>query len=193
MGLNEIRKLTVVFFADGSFKRERLKGDSHNFVDSLDRNFQFTCYLFNIVTLCLCVLLQQGPAELGVALTLFGVFGILRYRTEQIRSSDLTYLFIALGLAILNGIADRSLSIAELIATNAAIVTAAVVLEHRRPGEREHATPLLYDKLELLTPGRAVALADDIAARTGLTVVRVEVERIDLLRDAAELVVHYRR
>lgn len=157
------------------------------------RDHAFTCYLFNIVTLCLCVLLQQGPAELGVALTLFGVFGILRYRTEQIRSSDLTYLFIALGLAILNGIADRSLSIAELIATNAAIVTAAVVLEHRRPGEREHATPLLYDKLELLTPGRAVALADDIAARTGLAVVRVDVERIDLLRDAAELVVHYRR
>lgn len=157
------------------------------------RDHAFTCYLFNVVTLCLCLVLRQGPAELGVALTLFGVFGILRYRTEQIRSRDLTYLFIVLGLAILNGIADRSLSVAELLLANILIVAIAAGLEYRRPGAREYSTPVLYDRLELLTPDRATALLDDLANRTGLPVIRVDVERIDLLRDAAEVVVHCRR
>lgn len=157
------------------------------------RDHAFTCYLFNVVTLCLCLVLRRGPAELGVALTLFGVFGILRYRTEQIRSRELTYLFVVLGLAILNGIADRSLSVAEVVVTNAAIVTIAAALEYRRPGERECITPVLYDRLELLTPDRTAALVNDIASRTGLPVVDVEVERIDLLRDTAEVVVRYRR
>lgn len=157
------------------------------------RDHAFTCYLFNVVTLCLCLVLRRGPAEVGVALTLFGVFGILRYRTEQIRSRDLTYLFVVLGLAILNGVADRSMSVAELVVANAVIVAIAAGLEYRRPGMREYSTPVLYDRLELLTPSRTAALRDDIATRTGLPVIDVDVERIDLLRDAAEVVVRYRR
>lgn len=156
------------------------------------RDHVLTYYLFNIVTLCLCVLLRKGPTELGFALTLFGVFGILRYRTEQIRSRDLTYLFIVLGLAIVNGVADASLSLVEILTVNTAIVGATIVLERPRDGVIEHSTPLLYDRLELLRPTCREALLADIAARTGLAVVRVETERIDLLRDAADLIVFFR-
>jgi hypothetical protein len=156
------------------------------------RDHILTCYSFNVVTLCLCVLLRKGQTELGFALTLFGVFGILRYRTEQIRSRDLTYLFMVLGLAIVNGIADQSLSLAELVATNAAIAGAALLLERPRGGMREQSAPLLYDRLELLRPSTREALVADIAARTGLPIVRVETERIDLLRDSADLIVFFR-
>lgn len=156
-----------------------------------NREHVFTCYLFNVVTLCLCVLLRKGPAELGFALTLFGVFGILRYRTEQIRSRDLTYLFIVIGLGIINGIADKEVSVAELLAVNGVIVTLTALLElgfNRKP---EHSAPMCYDRLDLLKPGNEATLIADIAARTGLSVVRVETQRIDLLRDAAEITVYF--
>ena len=157
------------------------------------REHVFTCYLFNVVTLCLCVLLRKGPAELGFALTLFGVFGILRYRTEQIRSLDLTYLFIVIGLGIINGVADSGVSVAELLLTNGVIVALTALLELGGGGRSERATPMVYDRLELLQPGNEPNLLADIAARTGLTVVRVETQRIDLLRDAAEITIYSQR
>jgi len=156
------------------------------------REHVFTCYSFNVVTLCLCLLLRQGPAEIGFALTLFGVFGILRYRTEQIRSRDLTYLFIVIGLGIVNGVAGPAVSVAETLVVNAVIVGATALLEGAWRGTPEYATPMCYDRLELLAPGKEASLLADISARTGLVVARVEVERIDMLRDAAEVVVYAR-
>lgn len=157
-----------------------------------NREHVFTCHVFNVVTLCLCVLLRKGPAELGFGLTLFGVFGILRYRTEQIRSRDLTYLLIAIGIGIINGVSGAGVSGAELVVANAAIVSMTVLLEIGWRRSPEGATPMLYDRLELLRPDREAALVADLAERTGLAVLRVETRHIDLLRDAAEITVHFR-
>lgn len=157
-----------------------------------NREHVFTCYVFNVVTLCLCLLLRKGPAELGFGLMLFGVFGILRYRTEQIRSRDLTYLFIAIGIGIINGVADRNVSAAELLVINGVIVGMTALLELGLSGAPEDSTPMLYDRVELLQPGREAILLADIANRTGLAVLRVETQRIDLLRDAAEVTVYFR-
>ncbi|MEK6606621.1 MAG: DUF4956 domain-containing protein [Myxococcota bacterium] len=157
------------------------------------REYVFTYYLFNVITLFLCLLLRKVPAELGFALALFGVFGILRYRTEQIRNRDLTYLFIVIGLGIVNGVANKKVSAVELLLVNAVIVTMTMVLELAPlRGERESSTPMLYDRLEYLQPGREAQLLADISARTGLAVKRVQVQKIDMLRDAAEVTIYYR-
>jgi hypothetical protein len=155
-----------------------------------NREHLFTCHLFNLVTLCLCVLLRKGPAELGFGLTLFGVFGILRYRTEQIRSRDLTYLLVAIGIGLINGAAGPHVSVAELLVANGVVVAMVVLLEVGWRRSREVATPMLYDRLELLQPGREAALVADIVERTGLAVLRVETRHIDLLRDTAEITVY---
>lgn len=156
-----------------------------------NRELIFTYYLFNVITFSLCMLLRKVPMELGFALGLFAVFGILRYRTEEIRTRDLTYLFIVIGLAILNGVANKKVSLAEIVAVNAVIVgiTAAIELapSHRGTG---HA-PVLYDNLALLHPGREAELHADLGKRLGVRVLRVQVHRIDLLRDAAEITAHY--
>jgi hypothetical protein len=151
------------------------------------RDFVFTYYLFNVITFTLCLLLRKVPMELGFALGLFAVFGILRYRTEAIRMRDLTYLFIVIGLGILNAVANKKISLVELLTVDAVIVGATAIIElspkHRVFGE----TPILYDNLGLLAPGREAELHADLTRRTGLPVVRVKVHRIDLLRDAAEI------
>jgi hypothetical protein len=156
-----------------------------------NREYVFTYYLFNIITCGMCLLLRKVPIELGFALGLFAVFGILRYRTEAIRIRDLTYLFIVIGLGILNGVANKKISVAELLVGNLMIVGATVLLERRSAGRAEHSTPMLYDNLKLLGPGNEVALHADIKARTGLEVIRVDVLRLDMLRDAAEVTVIY--
>ncbi len=156
-----------------------------------NREYVFTYFLFNIITFCLCMLLRKVPMELGFALGLFAVFGILRYRTEPIRILDLTYLFIVIGLGILNAAANKKISVAEILAVNSAIVLATALLELRLSSRSHRSTPMHYDKLELLRPGNEIELHSDLGERTGLEVVRVDVHRIDMIRDAAEIVVHH--
>jgi hypothetical protein len=153
------------------------------------REFVFTYFIFNIITFSLCVLLRKVPMELGFALGLFAVFGILRYRTEEIRMRDLTYLFIVIGVAILNAVVNKKVSLFEVIAVNCIIAGFTGGLEL---GKGTHgSTPMLYDNLELLRPDRRSDLLADLSARTGSDVIRVQVHRIDLLRDAAEITIFY--
>ena len=124
-------------------------------------------------------------------MALFGVFGILRYRTEQIRLRDLTYLFIVIGLGLLNGVADPHVGLPALSAVNGAVVLLTWLLERGGRGGVQESTPLMYDRLDLLHPGRKEELLLDIEARTGMRAVRVELEQVDLVRDAAQLTVFH--
>ncbi len=158
-----------------------------------NRDFVFTYYVFNVITFSLCVLLRKVPMELGFALGLFGVFGILRYRTEQIKIRDLTYLFIVIGMALINAVANKKVSAGELLAVDTVICVMCGVLELPAAGRRHGATPMIYDNLALLKPDQQAALLADLSTRTGMEVVRVEVNTIDFLRDSAEVTVFYLR
>ena len=149
--------------------------------------FVFTYVAFSLITFSLCFLLRKVPIELGFALGLFAVFGILRYRTEPIRIRDLTYLFVVIGLAILNAVANKNVSVAELLTINAAIVGSTWGVETRARSRLRVARSVVYDNMELLQPGREQELYDDLFQRTGLRVLSHEVENVDLLRDVAKL------
>jgi hypothetical protein len=157
-----------------------------------NRDYVFTYYIFNVITFSMCVLLRKVPMELGFALGLFAVFGILRYRTEEIRMRDLTYMFIVIGIGIINAVANKKVSLIELITVNAAIVGTTALIELHPAGRTHGQTPLLYDNLALLQPGKDAELLADLSNRTGFDVMRVQVHRIDLLRDAAEITIFYR-
>jgi hypothetical protein len=152
----------------------------------------FTYFAFNVVTFSLCLLLRKVPIELGFALGLFAVFGILRYRTEPIRIRDLTYLFVVIGIAILNAVANKNVSVAELVLINGVIVFMVWVLEWRGTTARLESAVITYDNPTLLLPGRETELAADLVARTGLSIEGFEVERVDLVSDTARIRVSYR-
>jgi hypothetical protein len=139
----------------------------------------------------MCILLRKVPVDMGFALGLFAVFGILRFRTEPVRTKDLTYMFIVIGLGIINGIANKSISGVELLSVNAIIAGATMIVELAKRDRTERSVPMLYDNLPLLHASRTAELLEDMTRRTGLTVTRVELVRIDLVRDAAEVVVFY--
>jgi hypothetical protein len=147
----------------------------------------FTYIAFNVVTFSLCLMLRKVPIELGFALGLFAVFGILRYRTEPIRIRDLTYLFVVIGLAILNAVANKHVSVVELLSINGIIIIMTYIVEFRGRGNVREYRNVVYDHLELIQPGREEELYADLYQRTGLKVVRFEVESVDLLRDSANL------
>ncbi len=154
------------------------------------RDYVFTYTLFNLITFSLCYVLARVPIELGFALGLFAVFGILRYRTEAIRMRDLTYLFVVIGVGILNALGGAHIRSIELLSVDVVIAAAVFLLERPTSLERVEEKPMIYDKLELLAPGSERALRADIESRTGLPVRDVSIESSDLVRQVATLTVH---
>lgn len=153
--------------------------------------YVFTYVILNVVTFSIGFLLSKVPIELGFALGLFGVFGILRYRTEAIPVRELTYLFAVIGLALLNALAHQKISLSELLIVNVVIVGAIGLLEVAAFSVREGTRNVLYDRLDLLGPDTADALLEDLRRRTHLPVMRYEIGDVDLLKDTAAVTVYY--
>ncbi|MCC6577467.1 MAG: DUF4956 domain-containing protein [Flavobacteriales bacterium] len=155
------------------------------------RDYLFTYFLFNILIFFLCVLLNNVKLSIGFAFGLFAIFGILRYRTEQISIKDMTYLFAVISLAVINALVSKKISLSELLFTDGMILLVTYALEHLWLTRHEAMRLLLYDRVDLIRPDRRQELYDDIKERMGIHVSRVEVGRTDLLRDVAELRVFY--
>ena len=155
------------------------------------RDYAFTYMLLNLVTFALAFILSQVRVDLGFAMGLFAVFGILRYRTESIEVRNLTYLFVVIGLAVLNALVTPNVSVGQLLLVNMVIVGMVAGLESAPFSRREESRRVVYDRLELLTPARADELIADLRARTQLPVERYEIGNVDLLRDTADLLVYY--
>jgi hypothetical protein len=157
-----------------------------------NRDYVFTYFLINLVTFSLAYLLSTVRIELGFALGLFAVFGILRYRTEAIRVRNLTYLFVVIGLALLNALANGGITLAELLIANGVIVGTVSLLETASFSGREESRLVHYDRIDLLSPAAAAELLEDLRKRTHLPVERFEIGDVDLLRDSALITIHYR-
>jgi len=151
----------------------------------------FTYFMFNAITFALCFLLRKVPIELGFALGLFAVFGILRYRTEAIRTQDLTYMFVVIGIAILNAVANKKVSLAELLLVNGAIVALTALLERLTFFRADQSRVITYDNMDIIRKNDHAALIADLRERTGLDVQRVRVGSVNLLRDTAQVVVYF--
>lgn len=148
----------------------------------------FTYWLFSLVTFSICFLLRKVPMELGFALGLFAVFGVLRYRTESIAIKDLTYLFIVIGLALINSLANRKISFSELLIVNIVISGSTFLLEGTR---QEGSLILTYDRVDRLAPNQRQDLLVELSKRLDLPLTRLVVHEADMLKDTARISVYY--
>jgi len=155
------------------------------------KDYLFTYFIFNILIFFLCILLNSVKLSIGFAFGLFAIFGVLRYRTEQISIKDMTYLFAVITIAVINSLASKKVSIAELVFTDGMILVVTYALEHLWLTRHEAMKELIYERIDLIKPGDRSALYADLQERLGVKVSRVEIGRIDLLRDTAMMRVFY--
>ena len=158
-----------------------------------DKDYVFTFIMFNILTFFICFLLRKVPMQMGFALGLFAVFGILRYRTEAIPIRHMTYLFIVIGISMINALSNKSISIFELIFTNGFISLITYLIDRVWFQTLEESKNILYEKIDLIKPEKQEDLIKDLKERTGLPIHAVKVEKIDFLRDTASITIYYNR
>ena len=156
-----------------------------------EKDYVFTFFMFNILTFFICYLLRKVPMEMGFALGLFAVFGILRYRTEAIPIRQMTYLFIVIGLSMINSLANKSISWFEILLANGIITIITYLIDRVWFSTIELTKTILYEKIELIKPENEQELIEDLKQRTGLQIVAVKVDKVDFLRDTAQIKIYY--
>ena len=155
------------------------------------KDYLFTYFIFNLLIFLLSYLLSGIKLQLGFAFGLFAIFGILRYRTEALRIKEMTYLFVVIAVAVINALSNKKISFAELMFTNAVIIAVVYLIERKWLLRHETNKTVVYEKIELIKPQNYDLLVQDLEERTGLSIIRVQVGRIDFLRDTARVKIFF--
>ena len=156
-----------------------------------NKDYLFTYFLISMTVFLLCVLLDSVKLQLGFALGLFAIFGIIRYRTDPIAIKEMTYLFLVIGISVVNALSNKKISHAELVFANLMIVFITYGMEKLWLLRHQSRKNITYEKIELILPEKREELIADLKVRTGIDVIRVEIRRIDFLRDTANLRIFY--
>ena len=171
------------------------------------RDYYFTFMVFS--TAMLMLLYIMGNVEVGVGLTLglFAIFGVIRYRTETVPIREMTYLFVIIALAAMNGLApvyklvgatsasphyELSMGTVGIMAlSNLLVVCLIWILESERLLKHTSTKLVLYDRIELIVPERRAELIADLEKRIGVKVNNLEIGHVDFLKDAAFIKIFY--
>jgi hypothetical protein len=156
-----------------------------------NKDYLFTYLLISLTVFLLCILLDSVKIELAFALGLFAIFGIIRYRTDPIPIKEMTYLFLVIGVSVINALANKKISYSELVFANFMIIAVTFGLERIWLLRHETRKNVIYERIDLIGPEKRDELIKDLKERTGIDVVRVEIRRIDFLKDIAYLRIFY--
>lgn len=154
------------------------------------KDYYFTFLMFSSAMFILLFVLENIKLQIGFALGLFAIFGMIRYRTETIPVREMTYLFVLIAISIVNGLA-LNMSYAELLLANCLILLLTWILESGRLIAHTSTKLVTYDRIDLIVPQRREELIADLEKRIGVKVMSVEVGAVDFLRDSAFIKITY--
>jgi len=156
-----------------------------------EKEYVFTFLLFNTIIYFVIALLRTAELGVGIGFGLFAIFSVLRYRTDPIPIREMTYLFIIIALPVVNSAGSSQGAFWKLAVANVMVVAVMYALERAWGFDFETSSRITYDHIELILPTRREELLADLRDRTGLPVSRVEIGRLDFLRDTAQIKAYY--
>jgi hypothetical protein len=155
------------------------------------KDYLFTYYLIGLITFFLCFGLKKLDIDTGMGLGLFAIFGIIRYRTDAIEIKEMTYLFLIIGISVINALASNKVSVAEMALINAVVIGMTYGLENLWLLKHETRKTVTYDRIDLIKPEKYEEMKKDLEERTGLKITRFEIGKIDFLRDICQIFIFY--
>jgi len=155
------------------------------------KDYLTTFSLISLTVFFLVFLLDSINLQIGFALGLFAIFGILRYRTISIPIKEMTYLFVIIGISVINALAHTKLGYVELLLANIVFILACWLFESNLIKNHISVKEVKYDNIRLIKAGKESELKADLEERLGLTIVKIEIGSIDFLKDSATLTISY--
>jgi len=153
-------------------------------------------FIIAVVVFFLSYVLSTFEMQIGLAIGMFAIFGIIRYRTETLRPQEMTYLFASLGIAVINALSSESIAMLELVLINATVLACIYILEKfllEKPSEAK----VLTKKVSLVVPSEKLSelvvseCVNDFARNMSVTVTRYHISKVDHAEGKAQIIVVY--
>ncbi|HNT93299.1 MAG TPA: DUF4956 domain-containing protein [Bacteroidales bacterium] len=155
------------------------------------KDYLFTYILISSVVFLLCYLLESVSLQIGFALGLFAIFGIIRYRTNPMPIKEMTYLFLVIGISVINALTTGT-SMTEIIFANLAVILITMGLEKVWLLRHVSSKSIIYEKINLIVPEKYDELKADLQERTGIKEIKkVEIGAINFLKDTCRMIIYY--
>ncbi len=155
------------------------------------KEFYFSYFAISIAIFLLVYLLSSVTLELGFALGLFAIFGIIRYRTDAIPPKEMTYLFVIIAVSVMNALTKNHLGYLGLSLVNLLLIGALWSLEKVLLLRQEDSLEVIYEIIENLHRDKEAELIKDLETRTGIKIKRYQINKIDFLRDVARITIYF--
>jgi len=166
--------------------------------------FLFTFYLVGIVVFFLCFTLKKYELDLGLALGLFAIFGIIRYRTDPLKVREMTYLFVVIGVSIINALSNKKMSYMEILLANGFITASIYYLDRywsqQRLTPKEKTMPkdfgikdIIYNSLENIKPEQFELLKNELEDYLGVEILKLDINEVDFEKQTAKIKIRYKK
>ena len=166
--------------------------------------FLFTFYLVGIVVFFLCFTLKKYELDLGLALGLFAIFGIIRYRTDPLKVREMTYLFVVIGVSIINALSNKKMSYMEILLANSFISISIYYLDRywsqQRLTPKEKTMPkdfgmkdIIYNSLENIKPEQFDLLKNELENSLGVEILKLDINEVDFEKQTAKIKIRYKK
>lgn len=155
------------------------------------KEFYFSYFAISIAVFLLVFLLESVTLELGFALGLFAIFGIIRYRTDAIPPKEMTYLFVIIAVSVINALSEDHVGYIGLTLVNVLLIGTLGALEKVLLMRQEDSLQVIYENIENIHKEREDELIKDLETRTGIKIKRYQIDKIDFLRDIARITIFF--
>lgn len=153
--------------------------------------YLFAFFSLGIIVFLICTALEMVEVELGFALGLFALFGILRFRTESIPVREMTYLFLVIGVAMINSLVNFQDVLNGIVLSNTLIIIPTWILEAFMCKHNYKKKEIVYDNMEDIFGGEEI-LKDKLSELTGYEIRKLRVTKVDLVRKSAVIIIYYK-
>lgn len=199
---DDFYKMCFRFLINLAFLTLIIKFSYYRFSKKADYLFAF--FLVGIVVFFLCFTLKKYEINLGLALGLFAIFGILRYRTDQIKIREMTYLFIIIGLSLINGLSNKKMSYVEILTLNTTVSLFVFYLDRywslQRITPKERITPkdfgtkdIIYNSLENIKPEQFNLLKKELEDSLGVEILKLDINEVDFEKQTAKIKIRHKK
>ena len=187
---DDFYKMIFRFLINIFFLTALIKYSYYKFSKKAD--YFFTFYLVGTIVFFLCFTLKKYEIDLGLALGLFAIFGILRYRTDPLKVREMTYLFVVIGLSLVNALSNKKMSYTEIFVANSIVVAMAYFLDRYWNQQKTNTKDILYESLEHIRPEHHELLKTELEHKLGFEILSISLGQIDFKAETVKIKIRYK-
>lgn len=188
---DDFYKMIFRFLINIFFLTALIKYSYYKFSEKAD--YLFTFYLIGTIVFFLCFTLKKYEIDLGLALGLFAIFGILRYRTDPLKVREMTYLFVVIGLSLVNALSNKKMSYTEIFVANTIVVAMAYFLDRFWSQKKTNTKDILYESLEHIRPEHHEILKAKLEKKLGFEILSISLGQIDFKAETVKIKIRYKK